>query len=132
MAREPLKGSDYLFDEDAALWWARGPIEDWAKDLTYDEVHAMELGLVGVLAGAGWWLGFHTYALGVSGVLVALAFGLKRIPAADGPPLEQADGVLRQLVKSVAGKVVRREPWYFTTVYLVTATVTAGVLEVLL
>lgn len=109
-----LKGSDYAL-RGSVPEWVPAAIRRWARDLTYDEVHAMELGLTGLVAGAAWWAGLHTEVAALSLTLVAAAFGLRKLP--DKLP--------------VARRVVRREPWYFTTVYLATALLTTSVLMVI-
>jgi len=110
--RDGLSKSDYVFEEPPA--WAVGPLEAVAMDFTYDEAHAMLLGLTGVLVGLAWHVRLRVEATTLLIALVGIAFGLKRLPN-DAP---------------IAGRVVRREPWYFTTVLVVAlvATVTvAGV-----
>ena len=102
-SREPLAGKDYVFEEPPR--WAVGPLKPVAMDLTYDEAHAMLLGLVGILLGLTWSAGLVMESAALVLTLIAVAFGLKGLP--DTAP--------------VARRVVRREPWYFTTV-LVTAT----------
>lgn len=109
-----LKGSDYAF-RGSVPEWLPVFLRRWARDLTYDEVHAMELGLLGIVAGAAWWAGLHEAVATLSLTLVAAAFGLRKLP--DKLP--------------VARRVVRREPWYFTTVYLVTAVNTVAALMVI-
>lgn len=84
-------------------------LRQWATDLTYTELHAMELGLLGVLAATGWHAGFRPPAVGFTVAAVAIAFGLRALPE----PVP------------VAARVVRREPWYFTTVYVVTTLLTS-------
>lgn len=111
-SREGLKGTDYIFEEPPA--WAVGPLRPWAMDLTYNEVHAMELGLVGLLAGAGWWMGYHEAVATFTVAVIGIAFGLKRLPNV-----------------SVASRVLRKEPWYFSTVFIVSALLSVGILEVM-
>lgn len=111
--REPLKGTDYVYEEPP--WWAVGPLERVSTDLTYDEAHAALLGLVGVLVGLAWTVGLRVEASTLLIALVGIAFGLKRLP--NNAP--------------VAGRVVRREPWYFSTVLVVTLVATVAVMEVL-
>lgn len=98
-----LKGDDYVWGGDAPEWLPT-PLRRVAGDLTYDEAHAMLLGLVGVLAGAGWYFGWHSAVQTFTVAVVTLAFGLRAAPN-DLP---------------IAGRLVRREPWYFTTVYIAT------------
>lgn len=112
----PLKGKDYVLTEDSLPSWVPGPIRRTALDLTYDEVHAAKLGLVGVVAGGTWSAGLQKEAAVLSFMLVGLAFGLKKMPDS----------------KPVAGRVIRREPWYFTTVYVLATLLSVGAIEVLL
>lgn len=80
------------------------------RDLTYNEAHSALLGLVGVLAGVGYQAGFRQVTAGFTVVVVLVAFGLRRMRGDRIP---------------VARRVIRREPWYFLTVYVLTA-VAAG------
>lgn len=80
------------------------------REVTYTEVHSALLGLVGILAGAGFRLGFVQAVGGFTVCVVTVAFGLRRL-SADSIP--------------VAVRVVRREPWYFLVVYVTTAAGTA-------
>lgn len=104
----PLKGSDYPF-KDVDVPFAPDSIEAWVHDLTYNEVHAAGLGLLGLFAGAGLHLGFKGTVGAFTVMVVAIAFGLRKAP--DDAP--------------AARRVIRREPWYFTTVYIVTAAISA-------
>lgn len=108
-----LKGEDYVFETPP--WWAVGPLKRVLMDLTYNEVHAMELGLVGVLAGVGWWYGLHEMVAVFTVGAIGIAFGLRRLPES----------------KPIAARVIRMEPWYFSLVYVVSAVLASGVLEVL-
>lgn len=101
--RVPLKGTDYLLADVPE--WVPYPLRQWALDLTYDEAHAMLLGLVGTLAGIGWQAGMREVVAGITVALVATAFGLRAAPPS----------------VPIAGRIVRREPWYFTTVYVACA-----------
>ena len=96
--REPLAGKDYVFEEPP--WWAVGPLEAVAMDLIYDEAHAMLLGLVGIPLALAWRAGLGMEVAGLTVTLVAVAFGLRAAP--NSAP--------------VARRIVRKEPWYFTTV----------------
>ena len=109
MTRKPLRGDDYVFDEPPR--WLPGPLRKVAGDLIYDEMHALELGLVGIPLGIALALGYSTLAIGTLIALVGIAFGLKKAPN-DLP---------------VAGRVVRREPWYFLLVLVTSSTFAAGV-----
>lgn len=108
MTRQPLRGSDYVFDEPPQ--WLPRPLQKVAMDLTYDEAHAAELGLVGLPLGIALAIGHSTLAIGTFVALVTLAFGLRAAPN-DLP---------------VAGRLVRKEPWYFLIVAVVTMTLAAG------
>lgn len=79
-------------------------------DLTYNEAHAALLGLVGILAGVGFRAGFREIAALFTACVVLVAFGLKRLSG------ERS---------KIGARVVRREPWYFLTVYVVTAVAAA-------
>lgn len=112
----PLKGRDYIFSEDSLPAWLPGPLRRTALDLTYDEVHAAKLGLVGVVVGSAWTAGLRKEAAVLGMTLVGVAFGLKKLP--DNKP--------------VAGRVIRREPWYFTAVFILVTVLSVGFNEVLL
>lgn len=81
-------------------------------DVTYNEAHSALLGLVGVLAGAGFRAGYPEEVVGFTVLAVCIAFGCRRLEGDHVP---------------IARRVVRREPWYFLTVY-VACTVGAGLL----
>lgn len=71
--------------------------------LTYTEVHAVVLGgVVGVLVGYAYDLGYATLAAGFTGLFVLLALGVAVME--DNP---------------AAQKTVRREPWYALAALLV-------------
>jgi hypothetical protein len=93
-----------------------GPLRRTALDLTYDEVHAAKLGLSGVVVGASWAAGLREEAAVLSMALVGVAFGLKQLPND----------------KPVAGRVMRREPWFFTAVFVLAGFFSVGVNEVFL
>lgn len=76
------------------------------REVTVTEAHSALLGLVGVLAGAGFRLGFVQAVGGFTVCVVTIAFGLRKL-SGDRIP--------------VAVRVVRREPWYFLVVYVATA-----------
>lgn len=100
----PLKADDYVL-RGAVPEWLPGPLRRVARDFTYDEAHAMLLGLVGLPAGTGWYYG-HTDPVGAFTVaVITLALGLRAAPN-DLP---------------VAGRLVQYEPWYFTTMYVASA-----------
>ena len=76
------------------------------KDLTYNEIHSALLGLVGVLAGVGFQAGYREVVVGFTVLVVTIAFGLRRLSGERVP---------------IARRLIRREPWYFLTVYVATA-----------
>lgn len=76
------------------------------EDLTYNEVHSALLGLVGTLAGVAFRTGYESVAAGFTVCVVLVAFGLRRY------------GGDRT---AIARRVIRREPWYFLAVYVLTA-----------
>lgn len=112
MSRSSLKGTDYVYEEPP--WWAVGPLKAVSMDLIYDEAHAALLGLVGIPLALAWTAGLTTEAAVITLTLVAVAFGLRKAP--DTAP--------------VARRVLRKEPWYFTTVLVATLVLTLGVVEV--
>jgi hypothetical protein len=77
---------------------------------TANEVHAAQLGLVGVFAGLAYGAGMTTEALGASALLIGLAFGTRKLPN-ESP----ADSDV-----TIAIETKRHEPWWFTTPYIVT------------
>ena len=114
MARKPLKGDDYVFDSPPE--WLPGPLRKIAGDLIYDEMHALELGVVGVPLGIALAMGHSTLALGTLVALVAIAFGLKKAPN-DLP---------------VAQRVIRKEPWYMTMSLTLFTLIGAGAATIVL
>lgn len=78
--------------------------------VTFNEAHSMLLGLVGVLAGVGFRLGYEMEVAAFTFAVVLVAFGMRRASGENVP---------------AAQRVIRREPWYFLTVYIATA-VAAG------
>lgn len=124
MSRDALNASDYVFDEDELPGWTPGFLRSVLLDLTYWEFHAMELGLVGLLAGSGVRLGFVVEVAFFTAVFVALAFGFRRIPPETVPRFE-GDGFVRAVLavvsrisENIAARTVGREPWYFLVVYV--------------
>lgn len=98
-------------DTQYLLEWAPG------GGLTYDEWHAGLLGLVGTVAGLAVYAGAYEAAATFSMLVLGVAWGLKRLPESK---------------HRLAARVVRREPWYFTAVYVASATAALGGLEVLI
>ena len=126
MSRETLDAGDYVFSEDDLPAWVPGFLRAVLLDLTYWEFHAMELGLLGLFAGAGVRLGLTEWVAFGTAFLVGTAFGFRRLDP-DRIPEFEGDGVLRALVHlitgtagNIASRTLGREPWYFTTVYIVT------------
>lgn len=103
MSDQSLDGEDYVIE--AAPSWVPTFLAAVLEDLTYNEVHAAELGLAGFLAGFGVHLGYSQEVGALSLALVGTAFGLRRLPETG----------------QVSGRVIRREPWYFLVVYVATA-----------
>lgn len=101
-----LSGDDYVWGGDPPEWLPT-PLRRVAGDLTYDEAHAALLGLVGFLAGAGWYMGLTGIVGTITAAAITLALGLRAAP--NNLP--------------IAGRLVRREPWYFTTVYVASAAI---------
>ena len=112
MSRTPLKGTDYVYEEPP--WWAVGPLTAVSMDLTYDEAHAALLGLVGIPLALAWTAGLTTEVAGLVVALVALAFGLRKAPN----------------TAPIARRIVRKEPWYFTTVLVAALVLSLTVVEV--
>lgn len=73
--------------------------------VTYTEAHSAELGAIGLFAGIGWMTGFRPEVIAFTVPAFTLAVGLRAAPAS----------------MPIAGKVIRREPWYFIVSYIVTA-----------
>jgi len=76
--------------------------------VTTNEVHAAQLGLVGVFAGLAYSMGYVQEALGASFMLIGIAFGVKALPD------RKEDTQL-----PIAIKTKRHEPWWFTTPYII-------------
>lgn len=122
-----LKASDYVFRDETLPEWIPGAIRRTLLDLTYWEVHAMELGLLGLIAGAGVRLGFETWVAFGTAFLVGTAFGIRRLDPEEVPEFK-GDGVLRALLhlitgtaENIASRTLGREPWYFLVVYVLTS-----------
>jgi|AntAceMinimDraft_16_1070373.scaffolds.fasta_scaffold00226_16 hypothetical protein len=128
MSRDGLNASDYVFSEDGLPAWVPAFLRRVLLDLTYWEFHAMELGLLGLFAGAGVRLGLTEWVAFGTAFLVGTSFGFRRLDP-DRIPSFEGDGVLRALVHLVAGtaeniasRTLGREPWYFLVVYVLTTT----------
>jgi len=88
--------------------------------LTYDEAHAALLGLVGLFAGVGYRDGYTEVVVGFTVVSFLVAFGYYRLVAA---VLRRRGYDVPESIESKAAGTMRREAWYFSTVYVVTAAV---------
>jgi hypothetical protein len=101
MARDSLSASDYVFDEaDDLPEWTPRFLRVVLLNLTYDEAHAALLGGVGLFAGIGYRIGYEAVVAAFTVACLLVAFGYVRL-------------------RSTAARIMRREAWYFTTVYLV-------------
>lgn len=110
-----LKGSDYALRGSVPQWLPLS-VRRWARDLTYNEVHAMALGLLGLPLALAWTTAGAVGELAVSLVGVLLAgIVLLRLPREQG----------------MAARLLSREPWYFATVFVV-ATLSGGLVTVML
>lgn len=77
---------------------------DSALSITYAELHAWILGVIGFPAGLGFVSGFPEFSIGLTATAIAIAFGLKAVPKTNGS------------AKAMAAIV--EEPWYFTASYI--------------
>lgn len=111
-------------------------------DLTYDEVHAAYLGTSGLLVGLYYADGHTAESLGFSMTVIGLAFGIRvfprdlHVPGAkrfkNTPhPLVTLLTFVPWVLHSAAGRTVRREPWYFLGLYLVSFLAGTGLAVVL-
>ena len=73
---DSLAGEDYVFEEES-LERLPGFARRVLNDLTYREAHAVELGLLGILAAVGIHLGYATLVVFGSGFLLAIMFGIE-------------------------------------------------------
>lgn len=100
-------------------------------DLTVDEIHAAYLGTCGLLVALAYETGLPNEALGFTLTVFGLAFGVRVLPTDLEVPgasrFRQTSNpalILLTLVpfvlETAAARVVRREPWYFVVLYLVT------------
>lgn len=78
--------------------------------VTANEVHAAQLGLIGVFAGLAYGSGMTMEALGASAMLIGLAFGVRKLPNQNSKDSEIP----------IAIETKRHEPWWFTTPYIIT------------
>lgn len=120
----PLKGTDYVFSTPPN--WLPGPLQRVAADLTYNEAHAMLLGLVGLFAGVGWVAGHTSIVATFTLVTFSIAFGVdKRVLHRLGKPGVRAAN--RAMRNRHTRRILGLNPWYYSTVYIVTAVIGAGV-----
>ena len=91
--------------------WAGAP----GGGLTYDEWHAAVMGLVGAVAGVAVYARMWGAVIGFSTLTIGTAWGLRALP---------------ESTHKICARVVRREPWYFTAVYVLSAAVAAALLFV--
>lgn len=101
--REP----EYLFDERPS--WVPPPLDLWLWTIRYDEIRASALGTVGFLAGYGYAVGLEEETTTFTVLAVAVAFGLRTLPEEE----------------LIGGRVISQEPWYFITMFIVTAIIGA-------
>lgn len=128
---EALAGEDYVFEEES-LERLPGFARRVLADFTYREAHAVELGFLGILAAAAVHLGFASLAVFGSGFLIAIAFGIEEryLKAILG---ERGERVCERARNGrVARRMLRLEPWYFTTSFIANASVTFLVIELFL
>lgn len=104
-----LSGSDHPFED--STWPARLPpaAEAGIRDLTYDEIHAMELGLLGAPLTAFWFFGgpFVDIFVGLI-ALILLGVALFKLPHESG----------------LFSRLLSKEPWYFLVVFVVASLLT--------
>lgn len=99
-------------------WWLESDEEHpvrpnlpFFRHLTYDEIHAVQLGIVGLPIGAAYAEGLVELAVWFTVAVMGIVFGVSKY--------EQTNGNRR------ATGVIADVPWYFTTSYF--GWVTAGV-----
>lgn len=91
-------------DQGDEEYFSIGPVS-----ASYNEVHAMQLGLLGVFAGLAYSAGLVEESLTVTGVLALTAIGVRAIP-----------GEVRGDEIPIAVRTKRHEPWWFISSYSVT------------
>lgn len=123
-----MSSKEYPFG-DARLSFLPSFASRWVRDLHNDELHAIELGLLGLFAGPALRLGFVVETAFFTALFIGLAFGFRRLDPETVPEFEGA-GFLRAVAYvastisgNVAARAVGREPWYFLTVYVLLSVV---------
>jgi len=105
MSDQQAQGNDERIDEGDDV-----KLRPFGHPVTANEVHAAQLGLIGVFAGLAYGSGMTTEALGASAMLIGLAFGVRKLPNQSSDDSEIP----------IAVRTKRHEPWWFTTPYIVT------------
>ena len=110
MERQPQEISDRLDsgDEPRFSW---GPLV-----VTTNEIHALQLGVVGLFTGLAYSAGLVNESLSLTGLLVLTVFGLRAIP-----------GEVNGGEVPIAVRTKRHEPWWFISSYSITFMVGAVV-----
>lgn len=102
-----LRGSDRPF-KNLSVWWLPFFVEAVLHDLTFDEIHAIWLGLIGFPTG-------YVYATGgvpgqvaaIGGTVVLLSIAMFRLPHEAG----------------ISSRLLSNETWYFSIPYFCLASV---------
>lgn len=100
MDERDLSESKYVFDHTDIPQNYPNFIKRLALGLTYTEMHAAQIGLIGWPVGMAFAVGQTETALGVSLAAVSIAFGLRVVET-----------------PTAAQEIVKKEPWYFLVVY---------------
>lgn len=87
------------------IWDSGAVVEDHPLlgTLTFAELHAGMIGLIGILPGLAWLAGFQREAFLASLLILGLAYLLRLLPGSRS---------------ASAARVTGKEPWYFTVIYL--------------
>lgn len=98
-----------------------------ANPVTYDETHTLALGLTGILAAIAIHLGFTTLAVLGSALLIAMVFGIEQryLPLLG----DRGERVLEACQQSEASKLLRIKPWYFIGSFIASGIGTYLVIE---
>lgn len=132
MADQPSVGDEGEERFTKIEWPAFVPLPDW--EITYNEWHAMELGVIpGITAGGGLLLElnqqvfYFTIALIAAAGLIECWRSVVRLfsgrEIGPGPSEKEGEGE----EEPHGRKVIKREPWYFLLVYGIAAAVTVTV-----
>lgn len=100
MSKQPKETEERLEEGDKVKF------RPFGHPITVNEIHAVQLGVVGLFAGLAYSTGMEKEALGASALLIGMAFGVR------GLPNDQKDGKL-----PIAFETKRHEPWWFTMSY---------------